>query len=284
MFDTHIHLQNLSGKSSDLLDAFKLAGVDEGIVLSVAPETFFNAYESYSSYERLKHVMSFCESDQLYPFFWLDPLADDAIDQINNAVDAGISGFKIICDRFYPSDEEAMACYRAIALAGKPILFHSGILWDGKVSSKFNHPIEFECLLEVPKLRIALAHVSWPWCDDLIALYGKFLNAYSRDPEVSVELFIDTAPGTPPIYREEVLRKLYTVGYDIEHNMLWGSDTYAENYNVAWVKEWMQRDCDILSEIDVSDNFQRQFFDYNAKRFLGITDDVIDRKVPIQGA
>lgn len=53
---------------------------------------------------------------------------------------------------------------------------------------------------------------------------------------------------------------------------------------MAWVKEWMQRDSEILSEIGFSETVQRQYFDYNAKRFLGITGDIIERKVPIQGA
>ena len=101
------------------------------------------------------------------------------------------------------------------------------------MSSKFNHPIEFECLLEVRNLRFALAHISWPWCDDLIALYGKFIHARRARPDLNVEMFIDTTPGTPPIYRKEALRKLFTVGYDIENNVMFGSDSSAEHYDAS---------------------------------------------------
>ena len=76
-------------------------------------------------------------------------------------------------------------------------------------------------------LRFALAHVSWPWVDECLAVYGKFLNALTRRRELSVEMFIDTTPGTPRIYRQEVLTKLMTIGYDVEHNILFGTDCVA---------------------------------------------------------
>lgn len=75
-------------------------------------------------------------------------------------------------------------------------------------SSQYNRPSEFEPLLEINGLKFSLAHISWPWCDELIAVYGKFLNAYAGNPDHSVEMFIDITPGTPPIYRQEVLTKL----------------------------------------------------------------------------
>ena len=46
-------------------------------------------------------------------------------------------------------------------------------------------------------------------------------------------MFVDTTPGTPPIYRKEALRKLFTVGYDIENNVMFGSDSSAENYDAS---------------------------------------------------
>ena len=63
-----------------------------------------------------------------------------------------------------------MEVFRTISQADRPILFHSGILWDGKPSGPYNHPAGFESLLEVDGLRFCLAHISWPWCDELIAV------------------------------------------------------------------------------------------------------------------
>ncbi|MDD3155354.1 MAG: hypothetical protein PHS41_10840, partial [Victivallaceae bacterium] len=178
MFDSHIHIDNSIVDIAQFKSLLKEAGVNEGIILSLPPENFFTAREKLSPGARLDNLMLWCDGEEnFHPFFWLDPIADDAAEQVSAALKRDVCGFKIICDRFYPSDERAMSIFKIIAASGKPILFHSGILWDGKSSSKYNHPIEFECLLDVPKLKFALAHASWPWCDELIALYGKILNA-----------------------------------------------------------------------------------------------------------
>ncbi len=124
-----------------------------------------------------------------------------------------------MCSRFYPGDSRAIKVYKAIAERRKPILFHSGILFDGQDSSRFNRPFEFEALINIEGLRFALAHISWPWHDECIAVYGKLLCVRNSRPGVMDEMFIDTTPGTPAIYREEVLTKLLSTvndGFDIE--------------------------------------------------------------------
>jgi predicted TIM-barrel fold metal-dependent hydrolase len=284
MIDIHIHLEEPESDPQALLDKFDSTDIDSGVILSLPPETFYTESESYDPETRLKQLQTYCANDRLYPFFWIDPIADDAEEQVDKALAYNVAGFKIICDRFYPSHEKAMNTYRKIAKANKPILFHSGILWDGKVSSKYNHPIEFECLLEVPKLKFAMAHISWPWCDELIALYGKFLNAFSLNPDLSVEMFIDTTPGTPPIYRKEALTRLYTVGYDIEHNIMFGSDTLANNYNTTGVATWRKRDTEILTELGLSNAQQECYFTTNCQRFLGLLPNSgIKKKLPVSG-
>lgn len=284
MFDTHIHINSTDTDVVQFKKRLKKAGVSEAVLFSLSPECFFTAKEKLSPEKRLDNLMELCEGDEnLHPFFWIDPIAGDAEEQVSAALKRKVSGFKVICDRFYPSDKRAMAVFKMIAGSGKPILFHSGILWDGKVSSKYNHPIEFECLLDVPKLRFALAHVSWPWCDELIALYGKILNAYSRNPEISVEMFVDTTPGTPVIYRKSVLEKLYTVGYDVEHNIIFGSDSQAGDYNAKWVSEWHKRDLGILRALKIPESTINNYFSRNGRRFLGLDKAKISKKSPVPG-
>jgi predicted TIM-barrel fold metal-dependent hydrolase len=283
MFDVHIHA---GGKEPDL-DAFGArlaeAGVDAAIILSQPPGSFLDADKRVRPEARLENVLAWCRTGSLYPFYWLDPTDDDAAQQVQNAVDAGIAGFKIICDHFYVSDKKVLEICCAIAAAGKPILFHSGILWDGKVSAKYNHPMEFECLLEVPRLRFALAHVSWPWCDELIALYGKFMNSYAQKPDLSVEMFIDTTPGTPEIYREDVLRKLFTVGYDVENNVLFGTDCATGNYNTRWALDWKNRDEEIMKRLGMGAETIGKYFAGNARRFLGLDCSRIEKRLPRPG-
>jgi predicted TIM-barrel fold metal-dependent hydrolase len=178
-----------------------------------------------------------------------------------------VRGFKVIANHFFPGDPRALPVYRAIATADRPILFHSGILWDGRDSSRYCRPAEFESLLEVPGLRFALAHASWPWCDECLAVFGKFEQTRRLLPEVP-RMFIDITPGTPPIYREELMRRPYSIGYDIAGSLLWGSDNFSPGYDPAHVRRWLERDRKILGSLDVGEAAQEQLFHRNLERFL----------------
>lgn len=279
MIDCHIHTRKPFVTVGNFKEKLLGLGGKGAIILSLSPATA----PEYSFIQRLNNVLEWCNGEKdFYPFFWLDPLEKDALKQIETCCKRGIAGFKIICDYFFPSHETAMKVFRLIAARGKPILFHSGILWDGRVSSKYNRPLEFECLLEVPELRFALAHVSWPWCDELIALYGKFLNA-ARAQKLPPEMFIDTTPGTPVIYRREVLEKLYQVGYDLENNIMFGSDSHVNEYNCRWVAEWLTRDKEILLQLGLNDGRIDKYFYGNARRFLGIDNFTPEKKLPLAG-
>ena len=38
--------------------------------------------------------------------------------------------------------------------------------------------------------------------------------------------------------RRDALAKLFTVGYDVADNVMFGSDSSANGYNAKWVKTW----------------------------------------------
>ena len=76
--------------------------------------------------------------------------------------------------------------------------------------------------------------MSWPWCDEMIAVYGKSQAVRSMRSRPAAEMFIDTTPGTPVIYRREALTKMFTVGYAVEHNIFFGGDCRAQTYNSRW--------------------------------------------------
>ena len=272
ILDSHIHIRNPWVNTADFSEKLRLAGVSGGILISLPPPEYRPNNDSFSSSERLDTLMAWRETtDNIYPFYWIDPMEHDALEQVQSAADQGVMGFKVICDRFFPGDAGAMELFSEIARVNLPVLFHSGILWDGKPSSRYNRPSEFEALLEVDGLRFCLAHISWPWCDELIAVYGKFLNARTQSQDnKSIEMFVDTTPGTPPLYRKEALARLFTTGYDVENNVMFGTDSCAGNYNVKWAREWIQRDRDIFAELQVREETVNAVLGNNLRRFVGL--------------
>ena len=278
MLDGHIHILNKTIDKDGLAEKFMHAGIDGGIILSLPPNSLNFGY--FKQQERMDNLFKWTEAgSNLYPFYWIDPLENNALDQVKLAEDYGVKGFKIICNNFYPNDNKALKVFQAIARINKPILFHSGILWDGAVSSQYNRPIGFEALIQIDGLKFSLAHASWPWIDECIALYGKFQNAYSMRPDLSVEMFIDITPGTPTIYREELLTKLFKVGYDVQNNIIFGSDCTLHNYNSKWTKDWVKIDNDIYDKLSIDTGIKEKVFSENLKRFLGLSNQHITKDI-----
>ena len=280
LLDGHVHITSDKGSPSAFGAQLTRAGMDGALLISLPPPLAGRKPDGVPADRRIAQVLEYTEGrPNMFPFLWIDPMDDEVFGQIDEAAERGIAGFKVICHGYYPGDDRAMRVFRHVAAKGKPILFHSGILWDGQPSSRYNRPAEFEALLDVPGLRFSLAHIGWPWCDELIAVYGKFLNAYSRKPDLGVEMFVDVTPGTPEIYRRQALTKLFGVGYDVEDNVVFGSDCSADPYNDRWTRDWVARDRAIYEEIGVSESAQEKIFCGNLLRFVGLSRKEVKRKI-----
>lgn len=275
ILDGHIHIDGYKPDIPAFEAGLAEAGVSGGVVISMSPNCFHKrSAPGDGANARLRLDSLFQRvggKADLYPLFWIDPMEADALEQVDIACGYGVLGFKVICGHHYPYDDKPMEVFRKIASVGKPILFHSGILWDGKFSSPYNRPAGFEALLDVENLRFSLAHASWPWCDECIAVYGKFLNTKSSGEGTSAEMYIDITPGTPEIYRRELLTKLHTVGYDVENNIIFGSDCLYDNYSGSYSRHWIDIDMEIYRELGLSQDAIDKTFGGNLKRFLGLT-------------
>ncbi|HUU42432.1 MAG TPA: amidohydrolase family protein [Planctomycetota bacterium] len=219
------------------------------------------------------------DPERIRGFYWVDPLTDDAPDQVTRAIDEHrYAGVKMIPDHWHPYDERVFPTYERIQELGVPILFHTGILWGNGDSSRFCRPADFEIIQEFPKVRFMLAHIGWPWTDECIAVADRFKTmarkAAGGDPELNRDLAfrdrllhdpryevdvtcrIDLTPGTPPVYRSEALRRCYEVlGADM---LLFGTDALGAD-DLTSVRTHQERD-------------ERIFRDE-----LGLTDAEIDR-------
>lgn len=267
-FDMHIHCGDQPVDPEKLLAKMDACGIFGGVLFSQYPKE--SKSDGYDAETRMNQVLDICRNypDRLFPVLWIHPHEPNALEVAEEAVRRGIVGFKMICDNYYVSDPDSMALVRKIAELDKPIFFHSGILWFGGDSSKYNRPLNWECLVDIKGLRFSLGHCSWPWIDECIALYGKFLNAYANG--MGAEMFFDTTPGTPAIYRRELLTKLYTVGYDVEDNVMFGTDCTAGVYSDTWTDKWLKTDGAILRELGADETLFQKLYHDNLLRFLGL--------------
>ena len=271
--DCHVHTTYGEVTQETFLSRLNQAGVDGGIIFSQSPSRFGGS--EISPKERIENVLEWTKDHKwLFPFYFIDPTGETAMDEVDLAASMGIKGFKIICSTHYPSDPRAVPVYQHIANKGLPILFHSGILYDGKnASGNYNKPTEFEVLLSIDNLRFALAHVSWPWTDECIAVYGKFNNSLKKggDRAATAEMFIDICPGTPFIYRKDMLEKLLLTGYDIEDNVLWGVDSNANDYGTDYALRIFEFDDKAFDDLQISREVKNKIYYENVLRFLGVS-------------
>ncbi len=269
IFDMHIHTGNTEILQADLLNNMQKAGVTGGCIFSNNPKEY-DEKTGTDFEERLKEVLSWTRgSSVLFPVMWIHPDEPDILTNVHRAAESGIMAFKIICNNFYVYEEKCMMLLREIAALNKPVIFHSGILWDGADSSKYNRPVFWESLIDIPNLKFSMGHCSWPWYDECIALYGKFLNGLTNDK--TAEMFFDITPGTPPIYRKDLLTKLFTIGYDVPDNIMFGTDSSADRYNPDWINKWLKIDDEIFTELGVPQEICQKVYEENLRRFLGLT-------------
>ncbi len=282
VFDMHIHDGAIACRdANNLLCEMEKAGVYGGFVFSAPPkEQMVKTLGCLDFNERLSTVLEWANqsSDRLFPVLWIHPDEENIIEKIKIAVNSGIVAFKMICNNYFVYEEKPFNLLKQIALLGVPVIFHTGILWDGNVTSNNNRPLNWERLLDIDGIKFSMGHCSWPWVDECIALYGKFLNAKASGK--NVEMFFDITPGTPKIYRRELLTRLYTIGYDIGDNILCGFDSIAGSYKSSWAKGWLDIDKEILDELGVSKQNRVKLYHDNPLRFIGKLNKTVETFVP----
>lgn len=268
--DMHIHAANTPADPEGLLARMAKAGIDGGCVFSNRPDQGYGSRGTTFD-ERLAEVHAWTDGydGRLFPVMWIHPYEDGIVENVHKAAEQGITAFKVCCYDFYVYEDQCMKVWEQIAALNKPIIFHTGIDWSGIPNSQYSKPLAWEPLLDIKGLRFSMGHCSWPWHDECIALYGKFLHALTLSPD-RAEMFFDLTPGTPLIYREELLTKLLTVGYDVPDNMMFGTDSNAHKYNDSWAAHWLEEDGKILDRLGANDELKQKLYCDNVLRFLGL--------------
>lgn len=219
--DIHIHYfvkQDSQVSAAAVLKAMDKAGLEHIVALS---DYGHNLKEQKANIIQTGKFIAQAP-DRLYGLAWIEPLHKTPLSLLDWVVgDLKYKGFKMIPNNWYPCDELILKYCARMAALRAPCLFHSGILYFETFSSRFCRPAYYEALLKVPRFRFALAHISWPWTDECLALFGQARSAKNAGYSTA-EMFIDITPGTPSDYRENALRHLLNFG--AEDFMIYGTD------------------------------------------------------------
>jgi predicted TIM-barrel fold metal-dependent hydrolase len=159
--------------------------------------------------------------DVLIPFGSVDPRKGKlAVREATELVEAGVRGFKFHpnTQAFWPNDHEFFPLYDVIAQAGLIALFHSGTTGigagmpgGGGVRLKYSNPMAVDDVAaEFPGLDIILAHPSFPWQEEALAIAVHKPN-----------VFIDLSGWSPKYFPEILVQYINT---RLRDKMLFGSD------------------------------------------------------------
>ena len=210
LIDAHLHLSGHED-ARGVLESLDDARIDIAVLLAPFLTDPYTLHDRDSLREGNRHLSRLVEgqTDRLIGFAVVNPLHPEAADDLEEAVErGGIRGLKLVPTGWYPYDDCAHAVYERANRLGLPILFHSGIFIDGR-SGRFCRPTFYEAVREHPGLRVNLAHLGWPWCDEANAVgIIDLINGVHPDDS---QFRFDISFGPPPAYRREVLAKALAV-------------------------------------------------------------------------
>ena len=266
LIDAHLHLSGQES-ASDVLRSLDDARIDVAVLLAPFLTDPYRIDDRDSLRAGNRHLSELVrgKEDRLVGLAVVNPLHPEAADDLEEAVErGGVRGLKLVPTGWYPYDDCAHKVYARANALGLPILFHSGIFIDGR-SGRFCRPTFYEAVREHPGLKVTLAHLSWPWCDEANAVgVIDLINGVHPDDS---QFRFDISFGPPPAYRKEVLRKaLDVLGPGL---IQFGSDRFfpcTGDHIRVLVDEVLR----LLDELEVSPADQSRIMSGTAAAWLGL--------------
>jgi predicted TIM-barrel fold metal-dependent hydrolase len=160
-------------------------------------------------------------TDVLIPFGTVDPWRGaDAVHQARALVERGVRGFKFHpnLQAFHPNDRMAYPLYETLQSLGMIAIFHSGqtgigagLPGGGGVRLKYANPMALDDVaVDFPDLPIVIAHPSFPWQEEALAVAVHKPNVY-----------IDLSGWSPKYFPPLLVRYANTL---LRDKVLFGSD------------------------------------------------------------
>ncbi|MFD9888504.1 amidohydrolase family protein [Amycolatopsis sp. NPDC059027] len=198
--------------------------------------------------------------DVLIPFASVDPWKGKAgaREARRLVTEHGVRGFKFhpSIQGFAPNDPVAYPLYEVIEELGVPALFHSGqtgigagVPGGGGIRLKYSNPMLVDDVaVDFPELRIILAHPSFPWQDEALAVA-------THKPYVHIDL----SGWSPKYFPPQLVRYANSL---LQDKVLFGSD-----YPVLTPDRWLAD----FAELDIKPEVRPKILKTNAARLLGLT-------------
>ncbi|MBZ4019274.1 amidohydrolase family protein [Streptomyces purpurogeneiscleroticus] len=198
-------------------------------------------------------------ADVLIPFASLDPhRGKAAVKQARRLVEEyGVRGFKFhpSIQAFFPNDRLAYGLYEVIEEAGAIALFHTGqtgigagVPGGGGIRLKYSNPLHVDDVAaDFPHLKIILAHPSFPWQDEALAVA-------THKPGVHIDL----SGWSPKYFPPQLVQYANTL---LKDKVLFGSD-----YPVLTPDRWLAD----FAKLEIKDAVRPKILKENAARLLGL--------------
>jgi predicted TIM-barrel fold metal-dependent hydrolase len=199
--------------------------------------------------------------DVLIPFGSVDPHKGKlGVREAQELIERGVRGFKFHpnTQAFWPNDRAFYPLYEVIAEAGLIALFHSGTTGigagmpgGGGVKLKYSNPMVVDDVAaDFPELDIILAHPSFPWQEEALAVAVHKPNVY-----------IDLSGWSPKYFPPILVRYTNTL---LKEKMLFGSD-----FPLITPDRWLAD----FEQLDIRDEVRPLVLKENAARLLGLDGD-----------
>jgi predicted TIM-barrel fold metal-dependent hydrolase len=132
---------------------------------------------------------------------------------------------------FHPNDRQAYSLYGVIEEAGLPALFHTGQTGVGAgapggmgIRLKYSNPMYLDDVaVDFPGMTIILAHPSFPWQEEALAVATHKLN-----------VFIDLSGWSPKYFPQILVQYCNTL---LKNKVLFGSD-YPAITPDRWIEDF----------------------------------------------
>jgi len=244
--DCHVHMRG-PADSASVLATMDANGVDRILVCS--PPERVSLPGTRENLLVAKQVFD-AAPDRIGGLAWINPTIPGAAGLAEEALlDLGFTGIKIIPDHWYAYEPRLEPFWEKMHELKASILFHTGILYGFDDGSRFCRPLWLEKLLHYPNIRFAMAHISWPWCEECLAVMGR-MRAAVRYQSEGWQSYVDLTRGTPPHIRKQALAN--AVAFCGPEHLMFGTDSTIPG-GLGKQPEHMEIDLAIFDELGLDD-------------------------------